>query len=449
MSQPRIFVSYSRKDQDITQRLASDLHKAGAEVWVDVDGIQSGNFMQAIDQALMKCDWMVLVLSPSALESNYVSQETYTALHRVQQGYMRAVIPILVAQCSPGSIPPQWDVLQRYDATQDYDSARDGVLKALGLAPLRTIPPAWSVEDLGSLRQEATIEQANLLIRQIAEQQSQDPTSTAIMPDRFPQRLADLGFTAHSNKGIQYILPPLCLVPAGPFLMGSDPKRDPVAAKESWTDREKPQHTVTLPACEIARFPVTVAEYACFVRADLDRLVEFHVPNDWHSQLGKLDHPMVNVSWPDAVAYVAWISGRTRERWRLATEAEWEKAARGTDGRIYPWGDTFDTARSNTSESGIRATTPVGSYPSGASPYGVQDMAGNVFEWTGSRYLAYPYIGTGEREDPDSTDKRVLRGGSWTGGAWYARAAYRFNLSANSFVGNASGFRLVRAFPNS
>ena len=102
MAQPKIFVSYSRKDHDITQRLVADLTKAGAEVWVDVDGIQSGNFMQAIDKALAKCDWMVLVLSPSALASEYVPEETYTALHRVKQGYMKAVIPILVTACQPG-----------------------------------------------------------------------------------------------------------------------------------------------------------------------------------------------------------------------------------------------------------------------------------------------------------------------------------------------------------
>src|SRR5215470_13266137 len=94
MAAPKVFVSYSRHDRDITQRLVADLHKAGAEVWVDVDGIQSGNFMQAIDKALAQCDWMVLVLSPSALESQYVPEETYTALHRVKQGYMKGVIPV-------------------------------------------------------------------------------------------------------------------------------------------------------------------------------------------------------------------------------------------------------------------------------------------------------------------------------------------------------------------
>jgi hypothetical protein len=93
MVKPKIFVSYSRHDRDITQRLVADLDKAGAEVWVDVDGIQSGNFMQAIDQALAACEWMVLVLSPSAVASDYVREETYTALHRVKQGYYEGSYP--------------------------------------------------------------------------------------------------------------------------------------------------------------------------------------------------------------------------------------------------------------------------------------------------------------------------------------------------------------------
>jgi hypothetical protein len=145
VNMPRIFVSYSRKDRDITQRLVADLHRAGAEVWVDVDGITSGNFMQAIDEALVHCDWMVLVLSPHALDSKAVVQEVYSALRRVQQGFMKAVVPVLVAPCDPGSIPPQWDVLQRYDAIQSYDVALAGVLRAIGLSASGTSLPGQPI----------------------------------------------------------------------------------------------------------------------------------------------------------------------------------------------------------------------------------------------------------------------------------------------------------------
>lgn len=133
MGQPRIFVSHSHKDEDFTQRVVDDLHRAGAEVWVDVAGISHGNFMQHIDDALAHCDWLVLVLTPNAVASPYVKSEVYAALMRANQGFMRDVIPVLAAPCAPGSIPPQWDLLHRYDATQNYEVALDGVLGAVGL----------------------------------------------------------------------------------------------------------------------------------------------------------------------------------------------------------------------------------------------------------------------------------------------------------------------------
>lgn len=302
MAAPKVFVTYTRKDREITERLVDDLQQAGAELWMDVDAIRSGNFVQAIDKALVQCDWLLLVLSPNAIASDYVPEETYTALHRVKQGYMKGVIPVLVASCIPGSIPPQWDVLQRYDASQDYAAALAGVVGGVGLIPLgRTVPKAG-------------YETANYF-----------------------RRLADLGFTAHSKYGIEYILPPMCIVPAGPFLMGSDPNRD----KQAWAD-EMPQHTVTLPTYEIARFPVTVAEFACFVRVrhrNPDNPSELN-ENDWYwlKQLSKLDHPVVDVTWDNAVAYATWLADMTGEFWRPPTRAECQKAARGTDGRIYPWG---------------------------------------------------------------------------------------------------------------
>ena len=437
MAQPKVFVSYSRKDHDITQRLVADLHKAGAEVWVDVDGIQSGNFMQAIDKALAKCEWMVLVLSPSALASEYVPEETYTALHRVKQGYMKGVIPVLVAACQPGSIPPQWDVLQRYDATQDYAAALAGAVRAIGLRP----PAKLTAE------QEFMQAASNVVASQgkFAEVLDKMPP---IPPDQFPQRLANLGFTAHSDNGIEYILPPRCTVPAGPFLMGSDPKRDSEASKS-----EQPQHTVTLATYGIARFPVTVAEYACFVRAgqpspQWNERQGTTVP--WPEQLQRLDHPVVCVSWNDARSYASWLTYITGQSWRLPTEAEWEKAARGTDGRLYPWGDGFDQWRCNTKESGKGTTTPVGTYSAGASPCGAQDMAGNVMEWTASLYRPYPYDVADGREEANSTATRVLHGGSWTNNAVSARAACRpdYHYPPGNYL-DGIGFRLVRAAPNS
>lgn len=130
---PSIFVSYSHKDSDFTQRLVNDLHSAGADVWVDVEGISHGNFMQRIDDALERCQWMVLVLTPNAIASQNVKNEVYAALNRVSQGYMRDVIPMLAAACEPKIVPPQWATLHHYDATKDYSAALRGLLIAIGL----------------------------------------------------------------------------------------------------------------------------------------------------------------------------------------------------------------------------------------------------------------------------------------------------------------------------
>jgi formylglycine-generating enzyme required for sulfatase activity len=169
----------------------------------------------------------------------------------------------------------------------------------------------------------------------------------------------------------------------------------------------------------------------------------------WPSQQQHLDHPVVCVSWQDANAYITWLRSTTGQSdWRLPTEAEWEKAARWdpqrNTSRLYPWGDTFDQTRANTSESGIKTTTAIGAYPSGASPFGVEDMAGNVWEWTSSLYKPYPYTQSDGCEALESTENRTLRGGSWGGYARGARAAYRGNGGPVGFSGNF-GFRLVLA----
>lgn len=167
-----------------------------------------------------------------------------------------------------------------------------------------------------------------------------------------------------------------------------------------------------LPEYQIGKYPVTNEQYLLFV-TEIDRT--------WVSPVGRkpeyASHPATYVTWHDAVAYCRWldevlfVEGYTAERncVRLPTEQEWEKAARGVDGREFPWGDEWDETRCNTSESGIDGTTPVGKYsPAGDSPYGCCDMAGNVWEWTAS--------------DRDDT---FVRGGSWRDGQSFARCAMR------------------------
>jgi formylglycine-generating enzyme required for sulfatase activity len=162
--------------------------------------------------------------------------------------------------------------------------------------------------------------------------------------------------------------------------------------------------------------------------------------------------PVVGVTWFEALAYCAWLNGRLRVAGRLPeghvvrlpTEAEWEKAARGTGGRIYPWGGRWDPACANTWEGHVLRPSPVGIYPGGASPWGCLDMAGNVWEWTHSLYKDYPYDPDEGREDEDDPGRRALRGGSWFDHLRNARCAYRVRDPPVNFVGSL-GFRLVVA----
>ena len=170
----------------------------------------------------------------------------------------------------------------------------------------------------------------------------------------------------------------------------------------------------------------------------------FDRPAYWDDrELGSPGRPVVGVNWYEAAAYCRWLSAVSGREFRLPTEAEWEKAARGTDGRAYPWGDRFDPALCNTVESHVYTTTPVGLYAGGVSPYGLFDAAGNVWEWTGDWYQMYA---GGEPSDDFGERYRVVRGGSWARDRGYARCAYR-NWFVPVNFGYSMGLRVV--FPGS
>jgi len=214
-------------------------------------------------------------------------------------------------------------------------------------------------------------------------------------------------------------------VPEGEFLMGSADD-DPLAY-----DDEKPQHVVYLDSYRIGKYPVTNAQYRAFVE-ETEHRAPSHWLKGWFTKRVEFpehlkDHPVTNVSWDDSVAYCKWLSRRTGRSYRLPTEAEWEKAARGSDGRRYPWGDDWDVQKANIFEAGLNATTTVCSYPAGASPYGALDMAGNVWEWCADWYDSQYYSKSPARnpQGPASGESRVLRGGSWYNYDDSARSAYR------------------------
>ncbi len=348
--------------------------------------------------------------------------------------------------------------------------------------------------------------------------------------------LGDPRFEVIEVDGRRVLLPPLAPIPGGPFRMGSGRWEVWRLSRRGFPARaELPRHRVSVPAFAIGRYPVTNAEFDCFLAADGygdDRWwttesarrwrrgeLESGVVEDWMNtwraikadptlplrqgwsaysiaqwekviamdeaefregltkqqaeramnqpaywsdeRLNPPSQPVVGVTWFEAYAYCAWLEACWRaagsrcsrplaagERVRLPTEAEWEKAARTPTNGRYPWGDRWAADRANTAEGQVLRPSPVGVYPAGATATGVHDLSGNVWEWTSSHYRAYPYDAHDGRNELETKDPFVVRGGSWIFDRRYARGAYRFVIHPDIFYGFL-GFRVVVSLANS
>jgi formylglycine-generating enzyme required for sulfatase activity len=239
-------------------------------------------------------------------------------------------------------------------------------------------------------------------------------------------------------------------VPHGEFTMGSDDvdKEDKAAEfgiAKPWFLDEHPAHKVNLPTYYIDKYEVTYAQYRAFVDQ-----TGHHPPPDWTNGAmpnGKDQYPVAYVTWEDAAAFCQWAGKR------LPSEAEWEKAARGTDGRMYPWGNEFDESKGNFNNQEGHSV-PVGGYEAGKSPYGAYDMIGNVWEWTADWYQPYP--GNTWKTEKYGQKYKVLRGDSWSGlghfspdeerliKAHFSHAGYRFPLNPRAYV-NDAGMRCAKS----
>ncbi len=244
-------------------------------------------------------------------------------------------------------------------------------------------------------------------------------------------------------------------IPVGILIMG-DPKQSEAL----------PQHRLEMAAFRIGRFPVTNVEFAAFVEDGGYTSPQYWTAMGWKAYQARPQavpafwrdphfnaprQPVVGISWYEAVAFCNWLTAREGKQFRLPSESEWEYAARGpASARTFPWGDIYERDRANTGEEGIHCTTPVDHYPGGVSPFGVWDLAGNVFEWTRSKWgmnwneceFYYPYEANDGREDPDGSGARVMRGGSWFNRFSEARCAFRSRYLAGS-KGSNIGFRVV------
>ncbi|MBM4465107.1 MAG: formylglycine-generating enzyme family protein [Chloroflexi bacterium] len=254
------------------------------------------------------------------------------------------------------------------------------------------------------------------------------PTYTPVPPTPVPTEVATeapVEPTATPTPPPAMVEVPMIAIPAGEFTMGSGNKI------------ERPPHTVFVEAFEIDRFEVTNEQFARFVE-ETGYVTDAEKARDtsWrYWAKDKPNYPVVKVSWNDAKAFCEWAEKR------LPTEAEWEKAARGTEAFVYPWGNNWAENKANTKEAGYRGTTIVGSFPDGASPYGVMDMAGNVAEWTADWFKPYPGYPGGDSEAQYFGEKyRVIRGGGWFSDKQQVRTTER-SASSVTAANDDIGFR--------
>jgi formylglycine-generating enzyme required for sulfatase activity len=430
---PQVFISYSRRDIEFVQKLAADLERAGLTTWWDVSKLEGGDDWEpTIQAALEQSRYCLVVLSPDSVKSRWVRRE-----YQYAEKLELKIVPLLYWDCQQ---PLGLIHLQHIDFRgNNYEL---GLRNLLSIVKPKPTPP---IEKLAS----ASEAKPTLSLQVAGTQKKELPPLLAYRPEE----------------------PELVLIPAGEFWMGSD-----FAALEKaklvwqdWMNNETPRHRLYLPYYFIGCYPVTNAEYDRFIEDAGYRQRELWTEAGWRQkeqekwtqprwwidkQWNQPNYPVVGVSWYEAAAYGRWLERLTNRSYRLPTEAEWEKAARGPQENIWPWGNIWQPELCNLKEKGLGQTTgqttPVGKYaPVGDSPYGVADMAGNVWEWCATRFEGkfkpYPYNvkeneGTPNYLSGDSL--RVLRGGSWSRDLNYARCAYRYRFNPG-YRDADIGFRVV------
>lgn len=461
-----IFLSHASQDASFAQQLAADLRTRGWEVWIAPDSIRHGEqWVEAINRGLAESSVFLLVLSPHAVASKWVNRETNGAIGLENQGALR-LIPLDVRPLThtpplwltyqwvsfrdsyPAGLQRLWQALEPDQAKPVNPPPADSFIKQL-LARLRPISPRtlgavglllvflllWqAVGSFGGGSVTITPTSQATAVTQVAlitpnTPTPKPPTSTPTATQTTTPTITPIPSPA---LGDRLIRPKdsmeMVFVPAGTFMMGSDPAQDPNAEAD-----EQPQHNVTLSAFWLDRTEVTNALYTQCVNAGQCTASEY--AND--ANFNGANFPVVGLSWNDATDYCTWAGAQ------LPTEAQWEYAARGTDGRLYPWGNIFDSTLANFCTQnclnwhdttgyrvydGYEFTAPVSSYsPAGDSWVGAADMAGNVWEWVKDWYDEDYYADSlhNNPSGPESGQTKALRGGSWFSDAVYLRSAER------------------------
>jgi formylglycine-generating enzyme required for sulfatase activity len=409
MARNRIFISYSHKDEKLFKEFLVHLKplqdQGIIDVWTD-KRLQAGqDWHSEIQQGVVSAAVAVLLISPDFMASDYIRQHEIPPLLQAAEAGELRLAPLYLSTVFLDSDHP----LRRYQGLNSPDQLPAGKPKAL---------------------KDKIFASAARQLKQLI-----DSSGGAPLPSHPESTVTRLPFE-----------PELVVIPAGPFWMGS--QRGPgIPAYET------PRHQVVLTAYRIGRYPVTNQQYLEFTKHQKQQ----KAPAGWFLQQpprDKLEHPVTGVSWYDARAYCEWLSQATGRRYRLPTEAEWEKAARGADGRRYPWGDAWEAGRC---PQGAQSTVPVSAYPEGASAYGCCDLLGNVQQWTSTLWgskpdqpdFPYPYDSSDGREEPEAEKQldstyRIHRGGSYKNASTELRCTARGFSPPDSRVA-WRGFRVVLA----
>ena len=558
-SDKHVFISHAIEDIDFAQRLAGDLKRLGAQVWIAPHSILPGeSWLEAIERGLGESSHVVIVLTPAALEASGVKMERDIAITLALQNQIK-VISLLLKSCEVPLVLSRYQMILAFQ--EDYETGLNQLAGHLGLqvAPPKAEvierpqqPPGRQVSSLplvalavllglvigavvigvflsGSISAgeepvpvvvdtppltpspsaSATPTETNsppspsptpvIVVVTATPLPATDtptpapptdtptpvppaPTPTPVPATPTPQPppptpALGIGSTLVREKdGMEMVY-----VTGGTFQMGStdaeveaafvqcEQERGSGACQRKWFEGESPRHSVTLDPLWIDRTEVTNAQFERFVQATGYRTNAEEKGTGWAytaggwgevagadwrhpsgpetSILDRPHHPVVQVSWNDASSYCQWAGGR------LPTEAEWEYAARGPDGYIYPWGNNppNDTLLNyDAYDKNVGGTTQVGSYPGGQSWVGALDMAGNVWEWVSDWYAA-DYYAVSPAENPtgpDTGERKARRGGSLCDGACDLRSAFRFrNYPDNRY--SDFGFRCVVASTSS
>ncbi|MGC1377492.1 MAG: SUMF1/EgtB/PvdO family nonheme iron enzyme [Anaerolineales bacterium] len=426
----KVFLCHASQDKPIVRDIYSRLVDEGwIDPWLDEEKLLPGqDWNMEIEKAVEAADAVVVCLSNhSVTKEGYVQRELRFALDiaLTKPEETIFIIPLRLEECQPPRRLRGWQYADYFPQEQ-----RDGAYVRL----YRSLEAR--AEGIGVSPKLKSANLPNTIITQPEKPVSLEYRYSSSPPspkEEFAKPSAKLTLDRMNLGGIEF-----CRIPAGPFLMGS------TASNEDIYGDEKPQHRVVIPYDYwIARFPVTNVQYAQYTNAvsKMDNL-------NWQSA----DHPVAGIFWQDARAYCQWLNKIHKRQLpqiyvlRMPSEAEWEKAARGVSGNIWPWGDEFDPAKCNSAKGKKRGTTtPVGLYSSqGDSPYGCADMSGNVWEWTHSVKKPYPYKADDGRENEKDTSARVLRGGSFLDDARSTSCACRNAASLHDYSIDI-GFRLALA----